>query len=205
MAIGAKAMRQPSTMDHHHVRNLWPSVGGGLPGGKPIEPALGDYPPLLQKPPDYYYQSTSYAPNKAASIANVNYNNSNYYYKSSQVRPSQTHVAAPPTIAALHGNNSYLRPNPYQSIPTAGNHYWPTAETATKQFYHQDPTIMYNQVTHAAVRLVVYIILTSMPISRGCLSTSFLGGIYTDQRRTSPQLLCPPKRQRRPNRTPSAR
>lgn len=133
----------------HHVRNLWPSVGGGLPGGKPIEPALGAPTPALHQPSDYYGQSTSYVqtrpvpgPTDTASVEN------NYYYKSSQVQPNPaavTNIAYPAGAAPEYG---YYHQQPkYFQHPVATDHWRPPTQTQTSQFYHPDPTTMFNQVS----------------------------------------------------------
>lgn len=139
----------------HHVRNLWPSVGGGLPGGKPVEPAPGGATAQmsLQRPPDHSYHaaygqpSTGYAQDRPVprlQMADVNVNS--YYYKSSQARsdtvPATTAnvVAPPPAEYGYYG----VQPPPtkYFQHPAAvqAQHY-------ASQFYHADPTAMFNQVS----------------------------------------------------------
>lgn len=136
--------------DRHHVRNLWPPVGGGLPGGKPVEPALGSSTPMLQKSPDYYGQSTSYTQHKPVprptDMANVNSNN--YCYKSSQSRPDPTvNIAViPPT--EYNSNSHYGEQSVKYFQHPVTNRWCPPAppQTQTSRLYHQDPTTMFNQV-----------------------------------------------------------
>lgn len=143
-----------SVPNRHHVRNLWPSIGGGLPGGKPVEPALGcATAPMLQKPPDHYGQSsTSYAQDRpvprlqmADMAADVNVNS--YYYKSSQARsdtdPATANVVAPPPAEyGYYGVQS--PPAKYFQHPAATTVH---AQQYASQFYHADPTAMFNQVS----------------------------------------------------------
>lgn len=136
--------------NRHHVRNLWPPVGGGLPGGKPVEPALGSSAPLLQKPPDYYSQSTSYVQTRPVpKVTDAAYeNNKNYYYKSSQVRPNPTaaiDVVVPP---AEYSHYYGQEPKYIQHPATAINHWYPPpAQVQTSQFYIPVPTTMFNEVS----------------------------------------------------------
>lgn len=152
MEINSKANipNSYSSPSRHHVRNLWPPVGGGLPGGKPVEPALGGSAQTLQKPPDYYGQSTSYVQNKPVAEPNdaANVDSNNYYYKSSQARQNSTaatNVVYP--AAAVEYGNYYQQPKYFQRSVTA-DHWRPPSQTQqTSQFYHSDPTIMFNQVS----------------------------------------------------------
>lgn len=140
--------------NQHHVRNLWPPVGGGLPGGKPVAPALGSAAPTLQKPPDFYGQSsTSYVQDRPvprlqmtdamAMAANVNVNN--YYYKSSQARSDvvpTANVVVPHPAEYAHYN--VQPPAKYFQHPAAAA---VQAQQYASQFYHVDPTAMFNQVS----------------------------------------------------------
>jgi len=142
--------------DRRHVRNLWPSVGGGLPGGKPVEPATAG--------PGHGGQSTSYAqgrpapkPVDAANVVNVG-----YYCKSSQVGPVA--AAAQPTTAEYAGGHHYGQ-HRHQQQPVVKSSQRPavdcgwlppplpppaiplyTQQMSAQQFYHSDPTTLFNQV-----------------------------------------------------------
>jgi len=150
----------------HHVRNLWPPVGGGLPGGKPVEPAIaGSSASMLKKPPaDYYSQSTSYPQNRPGPRPTemANANNYNYYYKSSQALSNPINVVAPPTIEYSHSYSQQPKYFPLQ--PEAAVNRWcppppqsylyapppppQSFQTHASRFNHQDPTTMFNQVNH---------------------------------------------------------
>lgn len=157
--------QSPPNDRHHHVRNLWPPVGGGLPGGKPVEPALGSSATVPQMPPDRYGQSTSYGQYKPRPTAqlplNVGYNNNGpnndnigYYYKSSQTQPD-------PAATAINGPTAeydryYGQPAPQKDYPSsavAATNHWcppppppPAPPHHASQFYRSDPTTMFNQV-----------------------------------------------------------
>lgn len=202
------------TPDRHHVRNLWPPVGGGLPGGKPVEPALQDgSAPMLQNPSDYYGQSTSYGQTKPPAARPpmtdpVNVDNDRYYYKSSQVLPNPM-AAANAVIAPPAEYSHYYgqQPKYFQHAATAVPNRWippssvppqPLPYAQTSQLYPPDPTTLFNQVSlwiipRSRQRYVTY--LFCFQPRRGCPSTSFQGGIYTDRHRTSLQLLCPNQQQ----------
>jgi len=154
---------QPSP--RHHVRNLWPPVGGGLPGGKPVEPALaGNSTPIQQKPSDYYNQSTSYAQSRSVPRPTemANANNYNYYYKSSQALSNPTNVVAAPPIEysqCYSQQPKYLPLQPEAAVnrwcpPPPQSHLYglpPSPQpfqTHASRFNHQDPTTMFNQVKH---------------------------------------------------------
>lgn len=142
----------------HHIRNLWPSVGGGLPGGKPIEPALGSSAQILQKSTDYFSQSTSYAQNKPVprkidEVIVSNINNNSYYHESSQARPypmvASNFMASPEDLSHFYTPQS---PKYFQhSAEDATVNRWypppPPPQTQTPRFYHPDPTILFNQVS----------------------------------------------------------
>lgn len=147
-------------LNRHHVRNLWPPVGGGLPGGKPIEPALGRSVPMLQKPTDHFSQSISYAQNKSIpkqtdeAIVINNNNNNSYYYESSQVRcypmaASSNVIANPEELSHFYTQ----QPPKYFQHPAEGvtvNRWCPPSpmpQTQTSRFYHPDPTTLFNQVS----------------------------------------------------------
>lgn len=154
--------RSPAMPVRHHVRNLWPSVGGGLPGGKPVEPASAAQTPSLV-PPDHSYHAaaaygqssaTGYArhkpvpgpPTTGAAAADAN----SYYYKSSQARsdavtPATANVVAPPPAGYGHYG---VQPPPARyfqrpaAVPVAApQHYAP------RFYHHPDPTAMFNQVS----------------------------------------------------------
>lgn len=152
----------------HHVRNLWPPVGGGLPGGKPVEPALtGNSTPMVQKPPNHYNQSTSYAQSRPVSRLTemANANNYNYYYKSSQALSNSAVatnvVTAPPTEYShcYSQQPKYLPLHPeaaanrwcQRSIPPQPLLYPPPSSLSqpfqmhASRFNHQDPTTMFNE------------------------------------------------------------
>lgn len=157
MEINSKThMTNYQTLPRHHVRNLWPPVGGGLPGGKPVEPELaGNSTPMLQKPPDYYNQSTSYAQSRSVPRPTemANANNYNYYYKSSQALSNPTNVIAAPSIDYSHCYSQQPKYLPLHSEATA-NRWCPPPpspqpfQTQASRFNHQDPTTMFNQVNH---------------------------------------------------------
>jgi len=169
MEMNSKAnVTNYQSLPRHHVRNLWPPVGGGLPGGKPVEPALaGSSAPMLQKPPDYYSQSTSYAQSRPVlrQTEMANANNYNYYYKSSQVLSNPavaTNVVAAPQTEYSHCYNQqpkYLPLHPETAAnrwcpPPPQSHLYPPPspqlfQTNASRFNHQDPTTMFNQVSHA--------------------------------------------------------
>lgn len=172
MEMNSKAnVTNYQSSSRHHVRNLWPPVGGGLPGGKPVEPALtGNSTPMVQKLPNHYNQSTSYAQSRPVSRPTemANANNYNYYYKSSQAlsNPAMATnvVTAPPTeyshcysqqpkYLPLHPEataNRWCQP----SIPPQPLLYPPPSSLSqpfqmhASRFNHQDPTTMFNQVSH---------------------------------------------------------
>lgn len=160
-----------SSTNRHHVRNLWPPVGGGLPGGKPVEPAVASSASVPQRPPDHCYaQSTSYGQYKPTPTTdlptNVNYNNSlndGYYYKSSQNQPDPvaTAINAPTVTPSAEYNRYYGQPAPQKYFPSsavaATNHWCPPKPPPlnqmhqTSQFYHSDPTTMLKQVSLGSV------------------------------------------------------
>lgn len=151
MEINSKAnvINHQSLPNRHHVRNLWPSVGGGLPGGKPIKPTLGGSTQILQRQSDYYNQSTSYAQNKpvpgSIDFSNVNDNN---YYKSSQVQTNQwaaTNVVIPSSEYSQYYNQ---QPKYFQHTVATTNHWYtpPSSQMQAAQYYYSDPTTMVNQV-----------------------------------------------------------
>lgn len=179
MEMGAKAnhRRDPLPFDHHHhhhhVRNLWPSIGGGLPGGKPVEPSISaaSFSPVLQKPLDYYGQSTSCPPDTPVVPANVNNHNNNgrnsYEYKSSQV-PSDPAAAAAvnnaiATTSEYVNNVDYSTKNQLHPpvIPSDTGRWYPLPTSPspllsqqsfqTSRYYHPDPTTMVNQVSKTSL------------------------------------------------------
>jgi len=168
MEMNSKAnVTNYQSSSRNHVRNLWPPVGGGLPGGKPVEPAIaGSSAPMLQKPPaDYYSQSTSYPQNRPGPRPTemANANNYNYYYKSSQALSNPTNVVAPPTIEYSHSYSQQPKYFPLQS-EAAVNRWCPqppqsylyappppspqSFQKHVSRFNHHDPTTMFNQVNH---------------------------------------------------------
>jgi len=153
-----------SQSNRHHIRNLWPSVGGGLPGGKPIEPALGSLPPIIQKPSDYYGQATSYTQTKPVPrpIDEKNSNNKNlsYYNKSSQPQPNlmtATNVAGSPLeFYSNHYNPQHLNYFQRPVAAVATNRWCPplSPQMQSSRFYHPDPTIMFNQVRQITLSIM---------------------------------------------------
>lgn len=142
----ANQHRGPPPSDRHHVRNLWPPVGGGLPGGKPIQPTapVASFTPVMQKqksslPPHYYDESTSYATNKSAVPANANNGDNgsggicHNIFESSQVRPDPSTMAANnaivPPAAPLEYVNHYDRPpmyiQPHPMVPSDSGRWYP--------------------------------------------------------------------------------
>lgn len=171
MEINSKAnVTNYHTPPRHHVRNLWPPVGGGLPGGKPVEPTIaGSSAPMLQTPPDYYNQSISYTHSKQIPrpTETANANNYSYYYKSSQALSDPTvatnvvvAAAAPPTEYSYYYSQQpkFLPPHSEPTVdrwcpPTPQSHLYPSPplqpfHTHESRFNHQDPTTMFNQVSH---------------------------------------------------------
>lgn len=140
-----------SMPNRHHVRNLWPPVGGGLPGGKPIEPALGSSSQILQKPLDYYSQSTSNTQNKPvprSTDISSNVNDFNYYESSQN---STNPMATTNVIPTLSEYSQYYSQQPkyfQYPGPTSNNSYPPPSpQMQTTQLYHPDPTAMFNQAS----------------------------------------------------------
>lgn len=147
--------RHPSLSDRRHVRNLWPSVGGGLPGGKPIEPAApGSLVPVSREPPPGRYgQSTGRGrdPTTARPTAAEFVDNS---YKSSQAQPDRVAAADVGHAFAGYGLHYGQQPSKCLQPPlppaSASAGHWcppPSPQTqATRTYVHQDPTILFNQV-----------------------------------------------------------
>jgi len=143
--------------NRHHIRNLWPPVGGGLPGGKPVEPALGSSTPIMQKPTDYFSQSTSYAESKPVprqiDEVIVSSNSNSCYHESSQARPypmvASNLMASPEELSRFYTQ----QPPKYFQHPaedTTINRWYPPpppSQTQTPRFYHPDPTTLFNQVS----------------------------------------------------------
>lgn len=155
------------TPNRHHVRNLWPPVGGGLPGGKPVEPCLqGSSAPMLQNPSDYYGQSTSYDQTRAPTARPpmtdpTNVDNDRYYYKSSQVLSNPmaaVNAVIPPPAEYSHyyGQQPKYSQHPAATI-AAANHRFPPSSVPpqplpyaqTSQLYPPGPTTLFNQVSPA--------------------------------------------------------
>lgn len=162
---------RPSETDRRHVRNLWPSVGGGLPGGKPVEPAGttglvrngggggsgGGGGQSTSSGGGNSYAQTIVGPATAADAATVAFVD-DYYYKSSQVGPID-----PSQYAGGHyyGGLQQQQPVKFFQRPVAVDHGWPPPPPplplpshSASQFYHRpDPTtLLFDQVSAARAR-----------------------------------------------------